>query len=223
MWVKGKASGARSHVLGSCPTQPPSPGLNSHSKRMAGALTPFLSTASMHRAMQHPSGSLVCWCDFDFGSAFFMVVRVLLHLHPGSADPLQKPSLVMPRLRLRMRPRRGSPWHPRRPRSSSSPSGSSIPGRDTMAIVDTSWLPAWPSPRDKLSSSPPASRHSRPRHNSNTPSPPLSREHSAILHNLVFELREGVNDLQFRVQQMEGRISILLQLLATPPPPPSRS
>jgi hypothetical protein len=50
------------------------------------------------------------------------------------------------------------------------------------------------------------------------PSPTLPHEHSAILHDLVFELREGVSDLQFRVQQMEGRLSVLLQLLATPPP-----
>jgi hypothetical protein len=143
-----------------------------------------------------------------------MVFRVILLISLGSADPLQKPSLAMPR--LRMRPRRGSPWHPRRPRTSSSPSGSSTPGLDCLAV----WTPPGlqhgllPCQALLLSS---ASRH-RPRHNPKTPSTSLPREHSAILHDLVFELREGVNDLQFRVQQMEGRLSVLLQLLATPPP-----
>jgi hypothetical protein len=120
--------------------------------------------------------------------------------------------------RLRMHPRRGSPWHPRRPRTSSSLSGSSTPGLDNLVVVDTSWTPAQPYHRAKHSPSPPASRHSRPCHNSNAPSPSLPREYSAILHDLVFELREGVNDLQFRVQQMKGCLSVLLQHLATPPP-----
>jgi hypothetical protein len=166
----------------------------------------------MHSAMQNSFSSLVWWC----GSAIFMVFRAIFFFHLGSADPLQTPSLAMPR--QRMRPRRGSPWHPRRPRTSSSPSGSSTPGLDSLAVVDTSWSPAWLSPRVKHSSSPPAQRHSRPRHNLKTPPPTLPREHSAILQDLVFELREGVNDLQFRVQQMEGCLSVLLQLLATPPP-----
>jgi hypothetical protein len=34
---------------------------------------------------------------------------------------------------------------------------------------------------------------------------------------LVFELRDGVNDLHFWVQQLEGRLTVLLQLLANPP------
>jgi hypothetical protein len=59
--------------------------------------------------------------------------------------------------------------------------------------------------------------HGRPRSKLKTPFPNLPRESSAILHDLVFELRDGVNDLQFRVQQMEGRLSVLLQLLANPP------
>ena len=47
-----------------------------------------------------------------------------------------------------------------------------------------------------------------------TPSSNLSRESFTVLHDLVFELREGVDDLQFRVQQMEGGLSVLLQLLS---------
>jgi hypothetical protein len=120
--------------------------------------------------------------------------------------------------RQRMRPRRGSPWHPRRPRTSSSPSDSSTPGPDCLAVVDTSWTLAWRSPPDKHASSPPAPRPRRPRPNPKTTSPSPLRGHSAILQDLVFELREGVNDLQFRVQQMEGKLSTLLQLIANPPP-----
>jgi hypothetical protein len=183
---------------------------------MAGALTPFPSTAFMHSNEQHSLGSSVWWCGFSLSSVFFMIFRAVFFILLGSADSLQKPSFAMPR--HRMRPRRGSPWRPRRPRTSSSPSGSSTPGLDIIAVVDTSWTPLRPSHRVKHSPTPPASRHSRHDHNSQAPSTSLPREHSVILHDLVFELREGVNDLHFRVQQMEGRLSILLQLLATPPP-----
>jgi hypothetical protein len=147
-----------------------------------------------------------------------MVSGVILVISLGSADPLQKPSSTMPRLRLRMRPRRGSPWHPRRPSKSSSPSGSAVSTRDNWAMVDTLWTPAQPVRSVKHSSSPPPSRTSHPSHPSPERPTSLPREHYVILQDLVFELREGVSDLQFRVQQMEGRLSILLQLLATPSP-----
>jgi hypothetical protein len=182
---------------------------------MGGALIPPPSTTSMHRAMQNLVGSIAWLFGLDSGSVIFMVFRAIFFFHLGSADLLQTPSLAMPR--QRMRPRRGSPWNPRFPRTSSSPSGSSTPGLDCLAVVDTSWTPAWRSPPVKHYSSPPTLCHGRPRHNIKTPSPTLPREHSPILHDLVFELCEGVNDLQFRVQQMEGQLSVLLQLLATPP------
>jgi hypothetical protein len=35
-----------------------------------------------------------------------------------------------------------------------------------------------------------------------------------ILYDLVFELHQGMEDLQFRMQLMDGRISTLLQLLS---------
>jgi hypothetical protein len=203
-------------VPGSCPSQPSPLGFNAHSQPMTGAITPPPPTDSMYRIMQQPLGIFVLWCGFIQSSVIFMVSWAILVISLGSADPLQKPSPAMPR--LRMRPRRGSPWHPRRPSTSSSPSGSAVPGRDNWAIVDTLWTPARPSHNVKHSLSPPPSRHSQPRHNSPELATSLPREHSAILHDLVFELREGVSDLQFRVQQMEGRLSTLLQLLATPSP-----
>jgi hypothetical protein len=41
------------------------------------------------------------------------------------------------------------------------------------------------------------------------------KENFTILYDLVFELRQGMEDLQFRMQLMDGRISTLLQLLST--------
>jgi hypothetical protein len=41
------------------------------------------------------------------------------------------------------------------------------------------------------------------------------QENFTILYDLVFELRQGVEDLHFRLQLVDGRISTLLQLLST--------
>jgi hypothetical protein len=41
------------------------------------------------------------------------------------------------------------------------------------------------------------------------------KENFTILYDLVFELRQGMEDLHFRIQLMDGRISTLLQLLST--------
>jgi hypothetical protein len=164
----------------------------------------------MHRTMHSPSGILARVEDLGSGLAIFMVLQLIFMLGLGSAVLLQTPSSDMPRLRLRMRPRRGAPWHPRRPRSSSPPPGPPSSGSRSAALIVSPWPQAWRSPSDLLSSSP------SPRSKPNTPS--MQREHYVILQDLVFELRDGVNDLQFRVQQMEGRLSLLLQLLAPPPP-----
>jgi hypothetical protein len=37
----------------------------------------------------------------------------------------------------------------------------------------------------------------------------------AILHGLVFELRQGLDDLQFRLELLDGKTSVLLQILST--------
>jgi hypothetical protein len=60
----------------------------------------------MYRTMQRPLGIFVLRCGFIQSSAIFMVSWIILVISLGSADPLQKPSPAMPRLRLRMRPRR---------------------------------------------------------------------------------------------------------------------
>jgi len=36
-----------------------------------------------------------------------------------------------------------------------------------------------------------------------------------ILYGLVFELRQGVDDLQFRLQQLDGKASAILHILST--------
>jgi hypothetical protein len=41
------------------------------------------------------------------------------------------------------------------------------------------------------------------------------KESLTILYGLVFELRQGMEDLQFRLQIMDGKISTLLQILST--------
>jgi hypothetical protein len=200
-------------VLGSCPLQPSPPSIKMHSTSMGGALIHAPSTTITNRAMKPPSCVTARLFGFDSGSAVFMVSRLFLTFHLGSADFLQKPTHTMPR--QRMRPRRGSPWHPRRPRTSSSPSGSSTQALECLAVIDA--FDTWWPPSAQHSSPPPAPGHGRPRSKLKTPLPNLPRESYAILHDLVFELRDGVNDLQFRVQQMEGRLSVLLQLLANPP------
>jgi len=37
----------------------------------------------------------------------------------------------------------------------------------------------------------------------------------AILHGMVFELRQGLDDLQFWLEILDRKISVLLQILST--------
>jgi hypothetical protein len=179
---------------------------------MGGALTYTPSTTLMDCTMRSPSYVMTRQFHSDSGSAVCMVSWMILVLHPGTVDSLQKPTHTMPR--QRMRPRRGSPWHPRRPRTSTSPSGSSTQALEGLAIIDV--FNTWWSSTAQHPPPPFAPAHER-RSQSSMPCPDLPRGQYAILHDLVFELREGVNDLHFRVQQMEGRLTILLHLLANPP------
>jgi hypothetical protein len=177
---------------------------------MGGALIRTPSTILTNRTMQSPSCVTARLFGSNLGIEVFMVSRLFFTLRLGSVDILQQPTHTMPR--QRMRPRRGSPWHPRRPRTSSSPSGSSTQALECLAVIDV--FDTWWSSSAQPSPPPLASDHGR---RSKPPCPNLPRENYAILHDLVFELRDGVNDLQFRVQQLEGRLSVLLQLLAHPP------
>jgi hypothetical protein len=179
---------------------------------MGAALNYTPSTTITNCTMHSPSSGIAQQFHSVSGSIVFMVFLLLLALHPGSVDSLQQPTHTMPR--QRMRPRRGSPWHPWRPRTSTSPSGSSTQALEGLAIIDVfnTW---WSS----TAQHPPPPFAPVPGHRSktNTPCPDPPREKYAILHDLVFELRNGVNDLHFWVQQLEGRLTVLLQLLANPP------
>jgi len=186
-------------VLGLCPLQPSPPSINMHSTSMGGALNQAPLTTITNRAMQHPFCVIARLFGFDYGPVVvFMVLRPFLTFNLGSADFLQMSGLTMPR--QRMRPCRGSPWHPRRPRTSSSPSGSSTQAFDCLAIIDTFWTPTGRPPSVKHSSPPlapggasahsPYGRpgHGQPRSKTKTPFTNLPRESSTMMHDLVFEL-----------------------------------
>jgi hypothetical protein len=159
--------------------------------------------------------------------------------------------------RQRGRPRRGSPWHPPRPRASVSPPGSPstisspplqselaplasstspVSRFDCLAIIESlsgsslrhlvvppnsrtinpSHAPVTGSSRPPMGAPPPV-RTARNNTSASTDSTPdlQLKESFTILYGLVFELRQGMEDLQFRLQLMDGRISTLLQILST--------
>jgi hypothetical protein len=63
---------------------------------------------------------------------------------------------------------------------------------------------------------PPPGKPRRTEHQPLNPfSNPQLRESLAIIFGLVFELRQGVEDLQFRLLTVDGNIAILLQLLTS--------
>jgi hypothetical protein len=59
----------------------------------------------------------------------------------------------------------------------------------------------------------------KPRNNENQSSDSFFdtqlRESLTILFGLVFELRQGVEDLQFRLQTTDGKVAVLLQILSS--------
>jgi hypothetical protein len=157
---------------------------------------------------------------------------------------------LMPR--PRGRPRRGSPWKPRRPSVSppDSPSICSSPSLQPEPFISPSPAPPVSQfnclaiiPRMPSSSSCPllAPPMVEPapipvfdslRKTGGEPPPPRKpwnsenqssdsfygtqlRESLAILYGLVFELRQGVEDLQFRLQATDGKVAVLLQLLSS--------
>jgi hypothetical protein len=165
-------------------------------------------------------------------------VHPLVHLAPISGHSTR----IMPR--PRGRPRRGSPWKPRRPSVSppASPSSHSSPSIhpepippappdivvsnfDSLAII-----PKMLSSSSRLPPNPPGFEPPPPPHQNSAgttggePPPcenqPLNsfldnqlRDSLGILYSLVFELRQGVEDLQFRLLAVDEKVAVLLQLL----------
>jgi hypothetical protein len=179
-----------------------------------------------------------------------------LHVHPGHSLQFCLPCELR-MSRQRGRPRRGSPWHPPRPRVSVSPPGSpsthssqplqpeleplasSTPPAsrfECLVITDSSSgsLSRFPAvPLNSLASgpsfapvacssrppleAPPFLRNAQHRTHSSTDFIPDSQlqDSLAILYGLVFELRQGLEDLHFRLQLLDGKTSTLLQILST--------
>jgi hypothetical protein len=151
--------------------------------------------------------------------------------------------------RPRGRPRRGSPWKPRRPSitppdstsADSSPQRQSrpipvslhAPQLSSMAIIsrtpisilrlshDPSAVPssstASGDPLGNLGGDP--YHHSAPKRAGPCFPESVDRvqfaESLAILHDLVFELRQEIADLQYRVQATEGKVASFMQILSS--------
>jgi hypothetical protein len=155
--------------------------------------------------------------------------------------------------RLRGKPRRGSPWRPRRPSFFSPAMPSSGPSLHLQDVQPNNTPPAPPTasfncleviPRPPCSSlrqflAPPGNEPHHPQSSAfprvlSEEPPPSTRQHGssehppfdattgeqikdklAILYGLVFELRQGVEDLQFRLQLSNDKVALFLQLLSS--------
>jgi hypothetical protein len=155
--------------------------------------------------------------------------------------------------RLRGKPRRGSPWRPRRPSFSSRDASPPAPSRhlqeaepshtpptqstasfnlmDLILRSPCSSLPLLLAPTgteqhsaqhsalpSTLDAAPPPPK--RDSGSSGTPSvdaatSDLVKDKLANLYGLVFELRQGVEDLQFRLQLSNEKATLFLQLLSS--------
>jgi hypothetical protein len=222
------------------------PPLNLHF--MAGFYLHFVCLCAgfnWHPPLQPPSELIgICrlitalvWLQASFHSP--------LHL----ALSIQFTTRIMPR--PRGRPRRGSPWKPRRPSVSppASPSSCSSPSIqpepilpsppalavsqfDSLAIVPrlsssaSRHLPDPPlfehplapipnSAGKTVGEPPPCEPRSTENQSPNSFPDTQLRESLAILFGLVFELRQGVEDLQFRLLAVDGKVAVLLQLLTS--------
>jgi hypothetical protein len=180
---------------------------------------------------------LTCLRAFHFG---------LVHL--ASLDSHQHHLMPRPR----GRPRRGSPWKPRRPSLSppDSPSICSSPPLQPEPITPPSPAPLVSQLNSlaiipRMSGSPsrlciastltepdPTPVFDFPRSSGGAPPPPRRpgnsehqpsdsyngvqlRESLDIIYGLVFELRQGVEDLHFRLQTTDDKMTTLLQLLSS--------
>jgi hypothetical protein len=156
---------------------------------------------------------------------------------------LQADNHLLPMPRPRGRPRRGSPWKPRRPSVSppDSPSADSSPPTQSAHLLAPP--PGPPNlqlgclaliPRLASSFLHPTKAFTAPKPTPDPPKsssgelPPRRRHEDAdsytseqfktsleILYGLVFELRQGVADLQFRLQATDERVEVFLQTLAS--------
>jgi hypothetical protein len=258
------ASKARSHVKGSCLRPPPYTSikwpLTWRGEQLNRSLPPLYShfMAGFYLHFVCPCAGFNWHPSWQPPSEFFGICRLitaLVWLQASFHSPLhltlsiQFTTRTMPR--PRGRPRRGSPWKPRRPSVSppASPSSCSSPSIqpeptlpsspalaashfDSLAIVPrlssstSRHLPEPPlfePPLAPIPTSvglivgepPPCKPRSTENQSPNSFPDTQLRESLAILFGLVFELRQGVEDLQFRLLAVDGKIAVLLQLLTS--------
>jgi hypothetical protein len=173
------------------------------------------------------------------------------HDHPCDLSCVQ--SMPKHKRRLRGKPRRGSPWRPRRPSffshdmppsapslhlqeaqpsqhsSSSADCKLQFPGSDSSVAMLFSAF----TPRSSGTEPHSTQRSAFPRALGEEPPPPTRvpgssgippfdattgeqvKDKLAILYGLVFELRQGVEDLQFRLQLSNDKVTLFLQLLSS--------
>lgn len=145
-------------------------------------------------------------------------------------------------MRPRGRPRRGAPWKPRRPslsppdtssddspprpQSVSSPVNLQPPHFGSMAIIPNTSITLLRLLHDPGPSQTPASNFGCGQAYQRRPSTPAPdsqasfdraqfRDNLATLYTLVFELRQEVVDLHYRVEAMEIKVANFLQILAS--------
>jgi hypothetical protein len=142
--------------------------------------------------------------------------------------------------RLWGRPRRGSPWKPRRPSISRSASSSlssssrsqsghlSFTSRRTMHDHSLSWAlvpcAVTPPPRQPGDPSVPPPHPEPDPHQTSRGAGPLPRDSFTpaqlwdsltALFDLVFGIRQGVEDLNFRLQETDVKVDLFLRTLAS--------
>jgi hypothetical protein len=155
----------------------------------------------------------------------------------------------LPMTRPRGRPRRGSPWKPRRPpitppdstsddssprhQSDFTPVSLQAPQFSSMAVIPRTPIsllrlfqdsPATP-PNPVPSHDPPGNLECGPSpqgapktaglHSQDSFDKEQFRNSLSVLHNLVFELRQEVADLHFRIQATDVKVASFLQILSS--------
>jgi hypothetical protein len=145
-----------------------------------------------------------------------------------------RPSMPNHKPRLRGRPRQGSPWRPRRPLAPPSEKPPLREATHLLALVPQSYNSALHVLHSLSMAEPPGPPLSAPPGTSAAQHPSTLRGHPcknrpsadtihgeelkdklSVLHDLVFELRRGVEDFQFRLQLNSEKIELFLQLLSS--------
>jgi hypothetical protein len=180
------------------------------------------------------------WHQLSLGSVHPVLLRSH-RVHHLALDHRRSATMT----RLRGRPKRGSPWKPRRPSSSRSVSSSlcssfrsqssrSNSGHlsSTSRSLEYAHPPSWalvpyaatPPPRPPGESPLPPWHPEPDPHQTSRGAGPLPRDAStpaqlwdslAVLYDLVFGIRQGVDDLTFRLQETDDKVDIFLSTLAS--------